>query len=450
MVMPYGRKATQAEAGRGPGEIDFNALWDRAYVPVIKRLGYDPVRADQDVGALIITQMLERLYFSDLVLADMTIANGNVYYEVGIRHAAQKLGCVLLAADWSKPLFDIAQMRTVRYPLPEGNIEPATAEAIQNAIAGPIARLVSGSSPIFDAIAGYPGEVDPAKALTMQAYMRDLADLQGSIRAIRALPPPQRIVQVKLLVDKHAQPPITTPVAIALVRALRESAVNPEDWNVVLEFIDSLPQALATEAEFREQRAFALSNAGDYLAAIAELEALIERFGPSPERLGLLGGRYKRLAEKATDKSERERLRGFAIAAYERGMYLNLNEYYCSSNLPRLYRARNGEKDDKRAQSVLSQVMMACEQALARGVSDEWLRPTLLTAAFDAGDPDKAEEIAKELDLANSTPYRAQRFIDDLAMSAGLIVDQKRKRKKARLDALVEKLRATLGTIDMQ
>ena len=90
MIMPYGRKPTQAEAGRGPAEIDFNALWDRGYVPVIEALGYHPVRADQDTGALVITQMLERLYFADLVLADMTIANGNVYYEIGIRHAARE------------------------------------------------------------------------------------------------------------------------------------------------------------------------------------------------------------------------------------------------------------------------------------------------------------------------------------------------------------------------
>ena len=88
--MPYGRRATQAEAGRGPAEIDFNALWDRGYVPTIKALGYEPVRADQDTGGLIVSQMLERLYFADLVLADMTIPNGNVYYEVGIRHAAKR------------------------------------------------------------------------------------------------------------------------------------------------------------------------------------------------------------------------------------------------------------------------------------------------------------------------------------------------------------------------
>jgi len=65
MIMPYGRNATQADAGRGPAEIDFNALWDNGYVPVIKALGYEPVRADQDTGALIISEMLKRLYFAD-------------------------------------------------------------------------------------------------------------------------------------------------------------------------------------------------------------------------------------------------------------------------------------------------------------------------------------------------------------------------------------------------
>src|SRR5262245_57169595 len=134
MIMPFDRKATQAEADKGPAEIDFNALWDKAYVPVIEALGYKPVRADQDSGAMIINQMLERLYFADLVLADMTIPNGNVYYEVGVRHACRDVGCVLLAADWSRQLFDVAQMRTVRYPLAAMPIDDAAAVQIRDAL----------------------------------------------------------------------------------------------------------------------------------------------------------------------------------------------------------------------------------------------------------------------------------------------------------------------------
>jgi len=92
MVMPFGRKSSQADPGKGRAEIDCNALWDRAFFPVLKELGYQPVRADQETGSLIVNQMLERLDFSDLVIADLTIPNGNVYYEIGIRHAASTGG----------------------------------------------------------------------------------------------------------------------------------------------------------------------------------------------------------------------------------------------------------------------------------------------------------------------------------------------------------------------
>ena len=40
MIMPYGRKPTQAEARHGVPEIDFNALWDKAFAPTIRTLGY--------------------------------------------------------------------------------------------------------------------------------------------------------------------------------------------------------------------------------------------------------------------------------------------------------------------------------------------------------------------------------------------------------------------------
>ena len=119
MIMPYSTKSTGAGAGsEAPDKINFDRLWEAALRPAIDKAGYEPVRANEDVGALIIQEMIERLAISDLVLADVSIPNGNVYYEVGIRHAAQKQGCIMPAATWAKPLFDIGQMRQIRYPLP--------------------------------------------------------------------------------------------------------------------------------------------------------------------------------------------------------------------------------------------------------------------------------------------------------------------------------------------
>ena len=99
MVMPFGIKTVHPRPDSAPSTIDFDALWNKALAPLIEELGYDPVRADQDTGAAILQEMLERLFFSDLVIADMTIPNGNVYYEIGIRHACQKTGCLLISAN---------------------------------------------------------------------------------------------------------------------------------------------------------------------------------------------------------------------------------------------------------------------------------------------------------------------------------------------------------------
>jgi Tetratricopeptide Repeats-Sensor len=305
MIMPYGRRPSQVEpSSNAPGEIDFNALWDRAFAPTIQSLGYDPVRADQDTGALIINQMIERLYFADLVLADMTIPNGNVYYEVGLRQAAKRTGCVLLAADWSKPLFDVAQLRTVRYPLSDGDVGEPAAKGVIGAIAKEIEKRRDGVSPVHGSIKGYPDDVDEAAASTMKDVMTATAAFQGEIRAVRALPRESRMARAKELVAQYWKPPFTPPTALALLLLMKDSAEDAGDWNWITDFIGKLPGDVAEQEEVRELNAFALANAGKPIDEIAKLEALIAQSGPTPERLGLLGGRYKRLYTRAATPTD--------------------------------------------------------------------------------------------------------------------------------------------------
>ena len=439
MIMPYGRKPTQAEAGRGPAEIDFNALWDRGYVPTIKALGYEPVRADQDTGGLIVSQMLERIYFADLVLADMTIPNGNVYYEVGIRHAAQKTGCVLLAADWSKQLFDVVQMRTIRYPLAEGSITEATAAAFQTAIEDHIKSLCVGISPMHQSIPGYPSNVDPRKATTTRDQMAELAAFQTEVRAVRAAPPKERMQRAQDLIARKGNPPATYPMALALLMLLRDSASTAANWTVVLDFVRKLPPRFADEPEIQENRAFAAAQTGNDVQAIAELETLIDLIGPTPERLGLLGGRYKRLANAAAaSEAEQRQALDKAIAYYEQGMELDLNAYYCSSNLPRLYRKRAKPGDDERAQTVLRLAIAACERAKRLQVADEWVRPTLLGAAFDLGDPDKAEELADAVIAEGAPKWKVNSVLHDLEDSTVQVSDTA---KRARLSVVIDRIK---------
>jgi hypothetical protein len=441
MIMPYGRRPTQVEpSSNAPGEIDFNALWDRAFAPTIQELGYDPVRADQDTGALIINQMLERLYFAELVLADMTIPNGNVYYEVGVRHAAKKTGCVLLAADWSKQLFDVAQLRTVRYPLSDGNVGEAAVQGVIRAITGGIEKRRDGVSPVHDAIKGYPNRVDEAAASTMKDMMTATAAFQGEIRAVRVLPRAARMARAKDLVAQYWKPPFTPSTALALLLLMKDSAENADDWNWIGDFISKLPGDVAEQEEVRELNAFALANGGKPIDAMAKLEALIAQSGPTPERLGLLGGRYKRLYAKAATPTEQIEYLAKSIDAYERGMELDLNQYYCSSNLPRLYKARNRKGDDERAVSVSKILIAACERARKLGLADEWLRPTLLGAAFDSGDADKAEELAMDVVAEGPAQWKLDTTLADLKASVTQVEDKDR---RDRLAAVLKSLEQT-------
>jgi tetratricopeptide (TPR) repeat protein len=386
------------------------------------------VRADQDTGALIINQMLERLYFADLVLADMTIPNGNVYYEVGIRHAAKETGCVLFAADWSRRLFDVAQMRTITYPLPEGDITEPTALAFQTAIKDKIKGISDGVSPMYQSIPGYPSKVNKLAASGMKDQMAELAAFQTKLRAVRAVPGSERMKLAKALVTTDGKPPITYPAALALLLLLRDSTIQPEDWNVVVEFARSLPKECAEQAEVREQLAYAVAKIGNTAEAIAALQTLIDTAGPTPERFGLLGGRYKLLiSSPAASAGERLQYLAKAIDSYERGMDLDLNEYYCSGNLPRLYRRRMRGGDEERAQNVLKLVIAACERAKRRDVAEEWLRPTLLGAAFDAGDADKAEELVDDVIAEGPTRWKLETTLRDLEVSANHIKDDEQR-----------------------
>jgi hypothetical protein len=162
--------------------------------------------------------------------------------------------------------------------------------------------------------------------------------------------------------------------------------------------------------------------------------------GPTPERLGLLGGRHKRLAKLKTSSEEEQRQAlNKAIGYYEQGMELDLNAYYCSSNLPRLYRKRAEPLDEERAQTVLRLVITACERAIKLNVADEWVRPTLLGAAFDLGTPDKAEELAKAVIAEGPPKWKVDTVIRDLEESVKQLRDAA---TRARLSAVIERIKA--------
>lgn len=439
MVMPYGTKDSQSTSDKAPDKIDFDALWLRAFEPVLRELGYDPVRADQDLGASILHEMLERLYFSDLVLADMTTPNGNVYYELGVRHACRQTGCVLVAADWSKPLFDVAQMRRLTYPLPEGSITDAAAETIRSRLRGGIPSLLAGQSPVYQILPGFPSQVDASRATTMRTTLTELSKFQAKVRTVRRGSKEQQQVMALKLRDEHPAGPVVSPtVALEILYLLRDCV----GWPEMLAYLEACPASIRDLSVVQEQCCLAVSKTGNHLDAIGALEELIALSGDSSERQGLLGGRYKKLYLAATAPGDQARYLNLAIQHYERGMKLDLNDYYPSCNLPNLYRLREEEGDDERAQVAATVTRLACERAEERGSTDEWLKPTRLGAAFDANDLSAATRLVQELEHAGDLAvWKLETTLTGLDLTIDRIMDSHR---RADFQALLKRLQALL------
>ncbi len=443
MVMPFGIKEVHPSVAKAPEKIDFDALWNKALAPLISELGYEPVRADQEVGAMIINEMLERLYFSDLVIADMTIPNGNVYYEIGIRHACKRNGCVLIGADWSRPLFDLDQMRRLTYPLAEGIITDASAAAITEALQAKLHKLASGESPIYQVIPGFPdpAKIDPNHANAIKEQLTRLSVFQTRVREARLTPDRDQGRRLTLALQEEfpATAPMARSVALEMVMLLRDCA----GWQEAIDYIDALPTDIRELELIKEQRCLARAKTGDNLAAIAAIEELIQRSGDSSERQGLIGGRYKKLATQALKENspQHRRYLDLAIVHYERGMRLDLNDYYPTCNLPRLYRERNQEGDIDKAALAAQIALFACERAKERNQQDEWLKPTLLGMAFDAGNISTAKHWAKEVDREGPAVWKLDTTIADLERSVRQATDPATQRE---LTAVLAELRTLL------
>ncbi|WP_146017550.1 hypothetical protein [Verrucosispora sp. ts21] len=81
--------------------------------PVVEERGYVAVRGDEiERSGMITSQVLDRIILNDLVIADLTDQNANVFYELAVRHALRKPFVQLLAKDQQLP-FDVHGMRVI-------------------------------------------------------------------------------------------------------------------------------------------------------------------------------------------------------------------------------------------------------------------------------------------------------------------------------------------------
>src|SRR4051812_24259326 len=218
VLMPFGQKPDPT----GGEPIDFDQVHGRAIEPAIEAAGMVPLRADQErTGGIIHKAMFERLVVCDFAIADLTCANANVFYELGVRHAVRPATTVMIFGKRHALPFDVKYVRALPYDLGDGNrfAEPQ-ASALRHALSQKLRDVVAhagdtaADSPLFQLLSDY-GAPDIARLKTdtfrdrieysesrkrALARARDAGDL-GALRAIESDLGNLGVVEFGVLVD---------------------------------------------------------------------------------------------------------------------------------------------------------------------------------------------------------------------------------------------------------
>ena len=385
VLMPFGKKMDAA--GR---VTNFDSVYDKVIAPAVARAGLEPIRADEEkIGGTIHKPMFERLMLCHYAVADITGANPNVFYELGIRHAMRPRSTVIVFGEGTVLPFDIALVRGIAYKT-DGAGEPVEPEVPLNSIAN---QLISArgnpldDSPIFQLVEGVPRfEVDHSKTDIfrkshdyskrykdrLRAAVREGAE---SVQKIAGEPALSNLLEVE------------SGIVVDLFLSLRDVKAHA----AMIELCHRMPLPLQRAKMMREQLGFALNREGRFEEAERVLQDVIAEFGPSSETNGLLGRVYKDRWDRAKKEGlpEARALLKSAADTYLAGFEADWRDAYPGINAVTLMEMM--PKPDPRQTEILPVVRYSASRKAEKN-ADYWDYATLLELAVLARDTDDAEE----------------------------------------------------------
>jgi hypothetical protein len=387
VLMPFGKKPDNAG-----GMLDFDAVYRDLIRPAIEESGLEPLRADEEMtGGIIHKPMFERLIFCDFAVADLTTANANVFYELGLRHAVRPWSTVLVYAEGGRLPFDVAPLRALPYKLSsEGTPKDIEADkkSLMARLAVAQAKAVEDpksltDSPIYQMVENYP-DIEHTKTDVFRESVRYSNELKQQLAAAR-----QQGVEALREVE-HQFGEIRkqeSGVVIDLFLSYRGASA----WADMISLVEKMSRPLAATVMVQEQLALALNRAGRGDEAERVLLDLLDKRGPSSETLGILGRVYKDRWNAAV-KSGKKALAGGelkkAIDAYLRGFEADWRDAYPGINAVTLMEFK--EPPDERRQTLVPVVAYAVARRIATGKPDYWDYATLLELAVLARDEARA------------------------------------------------------------
>jgi tetratricopeptide (TPR) repeat protein len=142
VVRPFGEKSN----------VNFDTIHDQLIAPALRAFGVGKTTTlDILESGNIRADMFRLLLTADVVIADLSIHNANVFYELGIRHSLVKKHTILIRADVDKIPFDLF---TDRYLLYCVNDPAACLATLIQTIEATLRTSNETDSPVFSLLPG--------------------------------------------------------------------------------------------------------------------------------------------------------------------------------------------------------------------------------------------------------------------------------------------------------
>lgn len=381
VLMPFGMKP-----GISGKMINFDAVYQDLISPAIKAAELEPLRADEEmVGGIIHKPMFERLILCEYAVADLTTANANVFYELGLRHAVRPASTMLLfAKDTGQLPFDVAPLRGIPYEIGvEGKPDNVTAARAVLTERLNEAREQVADSPVYQLVDGFPN----IQRLKTDVF-RDRVEYSEQAKQRLAQARKQGLDAVRALERNLGK---ISDLEFGVVIDLFLSYRAVKGWQEMINLVPKMSPPLAATVMVQEQLGLALNRADRGDEAEKVLLDLIAKHGPSSETYGILGRVYKDRWVAASKSGNSLLARGLlkkAIDAYLKGFEADWRDAYPGINTVTLMEL--AKPPDPRREKLLPVVAYAVERRIASGKPDYWDHATRLELAVLAKDEDAA------------------------------------------------------------
>jgi hypothetical protein len=390
--------------------IDFDKIYDDLVKPAIIKAGMEPLieREESNFGAIHKT-MYEKIVLCEFCVADLTNANPNAYYELGMRYAVKPYSTIPIIASSHFPLpFDVGINRTFVYQvdkdfnlLEKENDIDKLAEILVSA-----KKRRSTDSPLYDMINGisFQNSVAHEKTDVFRDKVQYNAFIKNELAYARNVPAAAngdvkagRIQAINNVIEKYKPlENIETAVLIDVMISFR----NIEAFKEMLDFITQMPRYVFDTVMVQEQYAFVLNRNGGKAkptdeVMIREAESVLQKLETegkaSSETYGIWGRIYKDKfdrAYKTGNAGEAKVQLKKALKYYEKGFEFDPRDAYPGVNYVTCLELL-GER--QKALRLLPAVEYAVKAKMNRKAPDYWDYATLLELAVIENGFDEAE-----------------------------------------------------------